>query len=205
MTRLRGQLNAVDPMNLNQIILAEGKTMKHIQENRNQIFPTKLLAEIIVLVALAGALSLLSHLFFRMPESGSINLGMVPILWLAFRRGPKIGVFAGAVFGFVDLTIDPFVVHPIQLVLDYPLAFAMLGLAGFFRKQPVVGVVVGITARFISHFVSGVVYFANYAPEGMNPLIYSAIYNGTYIIPSMIICVVIIGIMQKSKVLNLYL
>jgi len=204
-TRLRGQLNAVDPMNLNQIILAEGKTMNYIQETRNQIFPTKLLAEIIVLVALAGALSLLSHLFFSLPEGGSINLGMVPIFWLALRRGPKIGVFAGAVFGFVDLVIEPFVVHPLQLVLDYPLAFAVIGLAGFFRKQPVVGVVVGVAARFVSHFVSGVIYFANYAPEGMSPIVYSAIYNGTYLIPSMIVCAVIIGVMQKSKALRIYL
>jgi len=204
-TRLRGQLNAVDPMNLNQIILAEGKTMNYIQETRNQIFPTKLLAEIIVLVALAGALSLLSHLFFSLPEGGSINLGMVPIFWLALRRGPKIGVFAGAVFGFVDLVIEPFVVHPLQLVLDYPLAFAVIGLAGFFRKQPVVGVVVGVAARFVSHFVSGVIYFANYAPEGMSPIVYSAIYNGMYLIPSMIVCAVIIGVMQKSKALRIYL
>lgn len=179
--------------------------MNQTQTTKKQIFPTKLLAEIIVLVAMAGALSLVSHLFFSLPEGGSINLGMVPIFWLAFRRGPKIGVFAGAVFGFVDLAIEPFVVHPVQLILDYPLAFAVLGLAGFFRKQPVVGVVVGVAARFVSHFVSGVVYFANYAPEGMSPIVYSALYNGTYLIPSMIICGVIIGIMQKSKALNVYL
>lgn len=179
--------------------------MNQTQTTRKQIFSTKLLAEIIMLVALAGALSLLSHLFFSLPEGGSINLGMVPIFWLALRRGPKIGVFGGAVFGFVDLAIEPFVVHPIQLILDYPLAFAVLGLAGFFQKQPVVGVVVGVAARFVSHFVSGVVYFANYAPEGMSPIVYSAIYNGTYLIPSMIICAVIIGIIQKSKALNIYL
>ena len=172
---------------------------------KTQIFPTQLFAEIVVLVALAGALSLVSHLFFSLPEGGSINVGMIPIFWLAFRRGPKIGVFAGAVFGLVDLAIEPFVIHPLQLVLDYPLAFAVLGLAGFFQKQPVAGVIVGVSTRFVAHFVSGIVYFANYAPEGISPILYSAIYNGTYLIPSMIICAVIIGIMQKSKALNIYL
>jgi thiamine transporter len=205
-TRLRGQLKrAVDPTNLNQVILAEGKTNVNQTSDEKRIFPTKLLAEIIVLVALAGALSLISHSFFSLPQGGSINVGMVPIFWLALRRGWKVGIFAGAVFGMVDLVIGPFVVNPLQFILDYPLAFAALGLAGFFRDYPVVGVVVGGAGRFLSHFVSGVVYFADYAPPGMSPVVYSALYNGTYLVPSIIICAVVIGIMQKSKALNGYL
>jgi thiamine transporter len=184
-------------------MLAEGKTVN--QSIQRRVLSTKTLAEIIVLVALAGALSLISHSFFSLPQGGSINVGMVPIFWLALRRGPKIGIFAGAVFGVVDLAIEPFVVHPVQFILDYPLAFACLGLAGFFQKRPVVGVAVGGACRFVSHFVSGVVYFPNYAPEGMSPIVYSAIYNATYLIPSMIICAVVIGILQKSKALNIYL
>jgi thiamine transporter len=156
------------------------------------IFPTKILAEIIIFVAMAGALALVSHSFFSLPQSGSINLGMVPIFWLALRRGPKIGIFAGAVFGVVDLAIEPTIVNPAQFILDYPLAFACLGLAGFFRSfqtvGPVVGVVVGGTMRFLSHFVSGVIYFANYAPAGMSPIVYSILYNGSYMVPSIIIC-----------------
>jgi thiamine transporter len=187
-------------------MLAKGKTVNQInQEAKKQVFSTKILAEIIVLVASAGALSLMSHSFFSLPQGGSINVGMVPIFWLALRRGPKIGIFAGAVFGVVDLAIEPFVIHPIQFILDYPLPFACLGFAGFFQKLPVVGVVVGVTGRFISHFVAGVVYFANYAPAGMSPIIYSAIYNATYLVPSMIVCAIIIGILQKSRALNIYL
>ncbi len=175
------------------------------QKTKTQIFSTKILAEIIILVALAGALSFISHSFFRLPQGGSINLGMIPIFWLSLRRGWKIGIFAGAVFGVVDLAIDPFIVHPIQFILDYPLPFAALGLAGFFRKYPIIGVTIGGAGRFASHFVSGIVYFSDYAPAGMSPILYSAIYNGTYIIPSIIICVLIIGLMQKSKALNIYL
>ncbi len=192
--------------NLNQVILAEGKKMnQQTQPTRKNIFSTNILAEIIILVALAGALSLISHSFFSLPQGGSINIGMVPIFWLALRRGPKIGIFAGAVFGVVDLAIEPFVVHPIQFILDYPLAFACLGLAGFFQKRPVAGVIIGVTGRFICHFVSGVIYFPMYAPEGLSPIAYSAIYNATYLIPSMIICAVIIGILQRSKTINIYL
>lgn len=157
------------------------------------------------MVALAGALSLISHSFFSLPQGGSINLGMIPIFWLALRRGWKVGIFAGAVFGVVDLAIEPFIVHPAQFLLDYPIPFALLGIAGFFQKYPVVGVAMGGIGRFVSHFISGVVYFAEFAPEGMSPIVYSALYNGTYLIPSIIICVIIIGVMQKSKVLDIYL
>jgi len=81
-----------------------------------------------------------------------------------------------------------YIVHPIQVLLDYPIAFGCLGLAGAFRERaPFLGVVVGMTGRFLSHFVSGVIYFADYAPEGMSPIIYSAIYNGTYILPELAI------------------
>src|SRR3972149_2698541 len=163
---------------------------------QKHFFSTKILAEIIVLVALAGALSLVSHSFFSLPQGGAINIGMVPILWLALRRGSKIGIFAGAVFGVVDLAIEPFIVNPIQVVLDYPLPFAALGLAGLLKKSPVVGVAVAGKGRFFKHFVSGVIYFGDYAPAGMSPIVYSALYNGTYLIPSIIICAVIIVLLQ---------
>ena len=199
-------------MNLNQVILAEGKSVKQQSEpnkNNNNIFQTKILAEIIIFVAMAGALALISHSFFGLPQGGSINLGMVPIFWLALRRGPRIGIFAGAVLGVVDLAIEPFVVNPAQFVLDYPLAFACLGLAGFFRKPavigPIVGVLVGGTGRFLSHFVSGVIYFPNYAPPGMSPILYSAIYNATYMAPSIVICAIAIFLLLRSKTLNIYL
>ena len=192
-------------MNLNQVILAEGENVSQNQEKRITIFSTKLLAEIIIMVALAGALSLVSHSFFGLPQGGSINVGMVPIFWLALRRGWKIGVFAGAVFGMVDLVISPFVVHPAQLILDYPLPFACLGLAGFFRKYPILGAAAGVTGRFFCHFLSGVIYFPNYAPAGMSPILYSATYNVTYLVPSFIVSAVVIAILQKSKTINIYL
>ncbi len=185
------------------------KTQTETQPESKHIFSTRILAEIIIFVAMAGALALVSHFFFELPQGGTINLGMLPIFWLALRRGPKIGIFAGAVLGVVDLAIEPFVINPAQFILDYPLAFACLGLAGFFRKAtaagPVVGVVVGGTGRFISHFVSGVVYFASYAPPHVSPVVYSLAYNGSYMIPSTIICAIVIGILQKSKRLDIYL
>ncbi len=67
--------------------------------------------------------------------------------------------------GVVVLIEEPIVVHPVQLLLDYPIAFGALGLAGLFRRQPLVGVGIGLVGRFAAHFVSGVVFFASYAGD----------------------------------------
>ena len=162
---------------------SKSENLKLLERNRNTIFSTRILAEIIVFVAMGGAMALISHSFFGLPQGGSINLGMVPIFWLALRRGPKIGIFAGAVLGVVDLAIEPFVVNPAQFIFDYPLAFACLGLAGFFKGikslGPVLGVVVGGACRFISHFTSGVIWFGSYAPAGQSAVVYSILYNGS--------------------------
>jgi thiamine transporter len=200
MTRLRGQLNTVDPRNLNQIILAEGKRMN---DNKIGFSTTKIIAEVVSLVALATVLSYIK--IYSFPQGGSITAGsMVPILWLAVRRGAKIGLFAAVVYGCVQLVVEPFIFNPIQVLLDYPIAFGMLGLAGFFKTHPFIGVNVGIIGRFMAHLISGGVYFADYAPAGMNPWVYSAIYNGTYLLPELAISIYLMYLLQESKVLRIF-
>ena len=130
---------------------------------------------------------------------------MVPILWLSLRRGPKIGLFTGTVYGLVQLAVMPQVYYPTQVLLDYPLAFGCLGLAGFFQKRALGGVAISVTGRFVMHLVSGAIFFAEFAPEGMNPWVYSAVYNGSYMLPEMVISLFIIYLLKKSNVLNSYL
>jgi len=168
---------------------------------------TKILTEIIAMVALAGVLEYVSgFLPLQMPEGGRVTLAaMVPILFVAARRGPRIGILAGIALGLVVLVEEPFIYHPVQVLLDYPLAFGALGLAGFFRDSPLLGVAVGIGGRFLCHFTSGLVFFATYAPAGMNPALYSAIYNAWYLIPELIVSSVFMFILQKRHVLEIYL
>ena len=168
-----------------------------------RIFSTKIIAEIVMFVALATVLSYIK--IFRLPQGGSVTAAsMVPILWLAIRRGPKVGIFAATVYGIVQLA-EPFIVHPAQLLLDYHVAFGMLGLAGFFQTRPFLGVNIGILGRFLAHFVSGIIFFANYAPEGMPPVIYSAVYNGGYLLAELVVSVYMIYLLQESNVLKIYL
>jgi thiamine transporter len=130
---------------------------------------------------------------------------MVPILWLALRRGPVVGLVTGALYGVIQLVILPYAYNPVQVLFDYPFAFGCLGLAGFFKKIPVAGVVVGISGRFIMHFVSGVLWFGPmFAPE-LDPFVYSAVYNASYMLPELVISAIIVYALQKSKALNIYL
>jgi len=171
---------------------------------RRHIVPVKILAELAGAVALSGALSLVT--IFTLPQGGSITLAsMVPVLLFALRRGPKLGVIAGGLLGLIVLIEMPFVVHPAQLLLDYPLAFGALGLAGFSRNRPLIGVAVGIAGRFVMHFIAGVIFFASYAWAGWNPIAYSAAYNSGYLLPEFTISGFIILILVRLKTLELYL
>jgi thiamine transporter len=166
---------------------------------------TQILAEIAIFTALSTALSLITFVVF--PEGGSVTLAsMVPIIWLALRRGPKIGLFAGVVYGLVQLAVMPQIYFLPQVLLDYPLAFGCLGLAGFFQKRwALAGVAVAITGRFIMHLISGALFFASYAPAGMNPWVYSAIYNGSYMLPELVISLFVVFLLQQSKALKMYM
>jgi thiamine transporter len=89
----------------------------------------------------------------------------------------------------------------VQVIFDYPLAFGALGLAGFFKptvRGAILGTIVAVLARFLCHFVSGVVFFASYAPEGWNPYLYSAAYNAGYLVPSLAIALVVVVVLLKA-------
>jgi thiamine transporter len=161
---------------------------------------TWMLVEAGMMIALAVILGELIVLF-KMPMGGSVTLGgMVPLFIFAYRWGGKHGMNAGAVYGLLDCIIGYFPMHPVALILDYPLAFAMTGLAGFFKKTAagyVGGMFTGVFARFVCHVVSGVVFYASYAPEGQTPLVYSILYNGTFLLPELVISGIITLIIVK--------
>ena len=163
---------------------------------------------LIIFIALANALYLISKFylpFMHLPQGGTVTLAsMVPLLWFALRRGPRWGVEAGIVYGLVHMVISGDIYYPTQIILDYPLAFGALGLAGFFRSRAVIGVGVGIFGRFICHFISGIVFFGQYAWEGWNVIAYSVAYNATYLVPELAVSAIIIFILLKRNLLNIY-
>ncbi|ADQ14163.1 energy-coupled thiamine transporter ThiT [Halanaerobium hydrogeniformans] len=168
-------------------------------------FSTRMLAEIGVAVALAVVLNFFK--LWRMPQGGSISLEMLPILVVAFRWGFGAGAFSGLSYGLLQLMFGAYIIHPVQLIMDYPLPYMLLGIAGYFtiRKDGVikplnvlVAVVVAGGARLITHILSGVIFFSQYAPEGQNVWAYSTIYNASFLIPTLIINYIVILILLKS-------
>ena len=156
-------------------------------------FSPRLIAEMGIAIALASVLHLLK--LWEMPQGGSVTLGtMVPLFIVALRRGPRVGILTGALYGIFEgwiLSGGKNFFHPVQVILDYPLAFGLLGIAGFFPKVPAFGVTVGALARYAAHVLSGVVFFAQYAPKGQPVWLYSLGYNATYLGPDFIVAIVL--------------
>jgi thiamine transporter len=150
--------------------------------------------------ALCVALAVVfSHFkMFAMPQGGSVTLEMAPLLYFSYKRGFKWGVASGVMSGVLMMIFGGYIAHPVQAILDYPLAFACVGAAGFFKEKPVLGTILAGAARFACHVLSGVIFFASYAPEGQNPWVYSAVYNASYMIPALLISGVLAIILWKK-------
>lgn len=169
-----------------------------------KIVRTRILAEGATLVALSGALHLV--ILYQAPLGGRVTAGaMIPVLLFALRRGYVLGTVAGAVYGLIVLFEEPFLFHPVQVLLDYFIAFGILGAAGFFRKIPLVAVAVALAGRFASHFASGVIFAEFFIPEGADPIVFSAVYNGQYLLPELVISAIIMQALVRLKALELYL
>ena len=155
-------------------------------------------------IAVAAALALILGMLriYRMPYGGSVTLEMVPLFVVSLRHGVGAGVWSGFIVGILNLFLDPYIIHPIQLVMDYPLPCAALGLAGMVPRKPMIGLVLGTAGRYAVHVLSGAIFFGAYAPEGMNPWIYSLGYNASYIIPNAVIAIVVIGLLLQTPLLK---
>lgn len=172
---------------------------------------TRLVVEGGLVIALSVVLSLIT--IWQMPQGGSVSLAMLPVLVYAFRRGLGPGLAAGALYGVTDALLKPFVVHPVQFVLDYPVAFGALGLAGLFSAlwarnaragrvghgtvvALVPGVLLAALGRYAAHVLSGVVYFGEYA--GDRPVLaYSLAYN-SFVLVSAAACLVAIPLLMRA-------
>ena len=151
--------------------------------------------------ALCMAMSfVLSYIkLWSMPLGGSVTLAsMLPLLWYSNKFGVKNGLIAGAAYGLLQLIQKPEIYHWVQVLLDYPLAFMMLGLAGSVKNLQL-GSVIGVAGRWICHILSGAIFFAVWVPEGWsNAWVYSAAYNGAYLLVDLIICIVLSFVLAKA-------
>src|SRR5664280_3214182 len=165
------QSSITTPRNLSRIRIEE-VPVEHSAAPK--IVTIQEMAEMGIAVALGVALSYLSKAIWSMPMGGTLELGIIPVLYIALKWGWRDGLIAGLALGFVTMATDWYFVHPVQIILDYPLPGLVLGLAGLpvFRRGHNwwIGILTAGTLRYICHVVSGVVFFASYA----NCLLYTS-------------------------------
>lgn len=140
---------------------------------------------------------------FQMPQGGSITpASMLPVMAFAYIYGVKKGLIVGLCYSLLQFIQEPIFLTPVQFILDYIGAFTLLGLAGLAKKNIIPGIIYGSAARFVCQFVSGMVFFGEYAPEGTPVWLYSLGYNGSVCGVECAVCIAVALIPALSKTLN---
>ena len=165
---------------------------------------------VVQLTCCASAIALgtiLSNIkLFSFPTGGSITLlSMLVICLPGYWFGLGAGIMTGIAYGVLQMLIDPYILFPAQLIVDYLLAFGALGLSGLFRKMKhglIPGYITAVLGRYFFSVLSGWLFFGTYAWEGWDPLPYSLAYNGAYIFAEAAITLIILALPPVQKAMN---
>ena len=167
---------------------------------------TRTLCEAAMLIALAQILSYIK--LYEFPNGGSVDFAMVPIILFAVRHGCGWGAGVGFVYGFLQYFAgNGFAIDWTTIICDYFLAYTLLGFgAGLLPRKSwsvYAGTAIGGVLRFLAHWVIGAVVWGKWMPDtffGMtmtSPWFYSLLYNGSYMLPDILICLVIFALLYK--------
>ena len=179
--------------------------ISHQRNSENKkILTTKQLVYSAVAIALAIVCSMIK--FSSLPMGGSITLfSMLFIVLIGYWYGPSVGIMTAVAYGLLQFVLEPIFYTLPQMLIDYPLAFGALGLAGFFHKKKFglqIGYIVGVIGRYVFAVISGYVFFGAYSPEGTPAIVYSLTYDATYIVREAIVTLILISIPAVSKALS---
>ncbi len=168
-------------------------------------FSTRQLVFAAMAIALATVISVAIKLP-SLPKGGSITLfSMLVVCLVGYWYGPKVGIAAAVAYGIIQFIVGPYVIHPVQVLLDYPLAFGALGLSGFFQNAKhglVKGYIAGVAGRFLFHQISGFLFYTAYVGSftGDAAAIWaSTLYNLSYLAPEMILTLVLVMLPPVNK------
>ena len=170
------------------------------------------ICEIGIFAAIGFVLDELQGIIFKgvFINGGSIGFAMIAVLIVGYRRGWLPGLLTGLIMGLFDIATSAYIIHPAQLFLDYILPYALVAV-GCLCKYPfnkahtkgehilwlILGTVVGGVAKFISHYLAGVIFWADqsnfvWGLTWMNPYSYCLVYNIAYIAPSVVLTAAIL-------------
>ena len=185
------------------LLVVVAAVIRHRNAEKKTILTTKQLVYSAVAIALAVVCSMIK--FANLPMGGSVTLfSMLFIALIGYWYGPYVGLMTAVAYGLVQFVMEPIFYTVPQMILDYPLAFGALGLAGFIANKKhglQIGYIVAVFGRYVFAVISGVVFFGAYAPEGTPAIVYSLTYNATYIVPEAIATLIVISLPPVAKAL----
>lgn len=174
------------------------------RRSRGVRFETKQLVFCSAAVALSVVTSFIK--VYTFPFGGSITLcSMLFVCLIGYWYGPRISLTTGLAYGLLQLVTGPYIVFPLQVLVDYPLAFGALGLSGFFWNSKhglIKGYLVGVLGRYVFAVLSGWLFFGAYAWEGWAPLPYSLAYNAAYLVPEAVITLMLLFLPPVKKAMD---
>jgi thiamine transporter len=164
---------------------------------------TRDFTEMAIMIALTAVLEIIftNANIALFPNGGSISISMLPIVILTLRRGFKVGLVAGAVFGIFQfiLPLSVYYLTPVQYAFDYVIPYIALSAIAVVKEMNIKGITVGIVLvgllKYVSHVIAGIAFWGEYAPEGFNAVSWSLYYNATYSVPSIIITAIVLVVM----------
>lgn len=171
---------------------------------------------VLVEIALCAVIALIFDLFIPAIGPLKIDFKMLPIIILSLRRGVGPGITGGLLWGLLQVLMgDAEILTIVQFLLEYFVAFALVGFAGFMSKplkktikeqptaygkqawQASLGLLIGSLSRYVIHFLAGFIFWGQYAPEGQSPVLYSLTVNGTAFLSETITCLVVLLLFTK--------
>jgi len=185
------------------------------------VFNIRTMAEIAVFAAIGFVLDAIAGAYSAplFVNGGSIGIAMICVLIISFRRGTLAGVLTGLIMGLLDLADGFYVIASswyialAQVLFDYVIVYALVGIAGLFRKVAIpadkdikigwliAGCLLGGLLKFSSHYFSGILFWndpASFVWGFSNGFLYSFVYNGAYMLPSIAVCVVLMFLIAKK-------
>ena len=177
-----------------------------VNKEDKQRFSVKRLAFSAISIALALVTSFFE--LIPMPLGGSVKpFTMFFVTFAGYLYGPRTGLMASFAYALLNAVTDPdlYIVSIPQMLCDYVFSYGIMGISGFFNHQKfgmIKGYLAGVAGRFFFAFLSGLIFFAEYAPQGWNPALYSFAYNGAYIGLEALITVIVLLIPPVHNALN---
>ena len=162
-----------------------------------------------VAIALAIVIATSSYTKFKWPlwfNGGSITLfSMLFVTMIGYWYGPMLGIIGALAYALLQYITGPYFLSPLQVLLDYPLAFGALGLSGFFYQKKnglQTGYIAGVLGRLFFHCVSGIIFYTEYVGDVKGNLMAvgaGILYNMSYIIPEAVITLIVISLPPVKK------